>query len=543
MMLEEHRPDLVLLDVLMPGMDGFETCRQIRMLPVVGDTPVLFLTALGDLGTHKQALDSGADDFLTKPINRTELLIRVRSLLRIKQLSDELKRNYDVIRAQHDCAAGREPPERGADGAHRPRSEEPAVQHPVERAVRPLPQAAGHRGVRVAGRRRARVAVDGPLVMNLLDVSRSEDGALIPHVTEFDLTTLLRRCARRWGGAWRTRIRSCGHLRGGGGAGARRSRSDPAVLENLIDNAYKYGPRQTTISIEILAATMDDGADRPSRFACATRARACRCRTGSSSSKSTAAWRGGRAAARGSMAWAWCSAGAPWAFTAARSGSRTARAGRLLLRSVAHRALAAVRGRRLPGRVGGSRLGEAWRVWPRSAAQTQPAGRRDARHAPAAGGVPPGGLGASPTGCFSGCCSVQAVRRDRDGAEDVTAALGRPGWRPVARLEGARARHRHLGASAAGGVFAPRRGFHAPRDRRRQGLMTSLLIHVAGGRPEMHYAIFVMLPFLSLYRDVSVLVLASTITVRRPRAGCLPVAAFGVRASAVSRSSGLPASG
>ena len=91
-LIEEQRPDLVLLDVLMPGMDGFETCRQIRMLPVVGDTPVLFLTALGDLGTHKQALDSGADDFLTKPINRTELLIRVRSLLRIKQLGDELKR-------------------------------------------------------------------------------------------------------------------------------------------------------------------------------------------------------------------------------------------------------------------------------------------------------------------------------------------------------------------------------------------------------------------------------------------------------------------
>ena len=53
--------------------------------------PVLFLTALGDLGTHKAALESGADDFLTKPINRTELLIRVRSLLRIKQLSDELR--------------------------------------------------------------------------------------------------------------------------------------------------------------------------------------------------------------------------------------------------------------------------------------------------------------------------------------------------------------------------------------------------------------------------------------------------------------------
>src|SRR6476619_6232254 len=158
MMLEEHRPDLVLLDVLMPGMDGFETCRQIRMLPVVGDTPVLFLTALGDLGTHKQALDSGADDFLTKPINRTELLIRVRSLLRIKQMSDELKRNYDVIRAQHDALLG----------ANRQKEELDSLDD-VVRASQAMVR----------------------LVMNLLDVSRSEDGALIPHVTEFDLTTLL----------------------------------------------------------------------------------------------------------------------------------------------------------------------------------------------------------------------------------------------------------------------------------------------------------------------------------------------------------------
>ena len=97
------RPDLVLLDVLMPGLDGFETCRRIRALPDGSRLPVLFLTALGDLGTHKAALDSGADDFLTKPINRTELLIRVRSLLRIKALSDEQTRNLEVISRQRDA--------------------------------------------------------------------------------------------------------------------------------------------------------------------------------------------------------------------------------------------------------------------------------------------------------------------------------------------------------------------------------------------------------------------------------------------------------
>jgi DNA-binding response OmpR family regulator len=102
-LLTARRPDLVLLDVLMPGMDGYETCRRIRVLPEVGDVPVLFLTALGDLETHKAALESGADDFLTKPLNRTELLIRVRSLLRIKQLSDELRANVRLTETQRDA--------------------------------------------------------------------------------------------------------------------------------------------------------------------------------------------------------------------------------------------------------------------------------------------------------------------------------------------------------------------------------------------------------------------------------------------------------
>ena len=101
------------------------------------------------------------------------------------------------------------------------------------------------------------------LVMNLLDVSRSEDGALIPHVTEFDLPTLLSRGVQGDGAAGRGQGPAAG-------AGVARRRSGRCaadrdlirrVLENLIDNAYKYGPRHTTISIEILPATMDDGAE------------------------------------------------------------------------------------------------------------------------------------------------------------------------------------------------------------------------------------------------------------------------------------------
>ena len=80
--LATERPDLILLDVLMPGLDGFETCRRIRALPGGADIPILFLTALGDLGTHKAALDSGADDFLTKPIDTRTFGAAIESYLK-----------------------------------------------------------------------------------------------------------------------------------------------------------------------------------------------------------------------------------------------------------------------------------------------------------------------------------------------------------------------------------------------------------------------------------------------------------------------------
>jgi signal transduction histidine kinase len=260
--IEGRRPDLVLLDVLMPGMDGFETCRRIRALPEVGDTPVLFLTALGDLATHKAALDSGADDFLTKPINRTELLIRVRSLLRIKRLSDELKRNYDVIREQRDALLL----------AHRQKEELTALivhdlKNPLSSILSNAEYMLGRGGLGSDEREslgdmlRASQAMVR-LVMNLLDVARSEDGALVPYVTEFELDGLLGDVCKEMGRRvedkeQRIVLTVASDLR--------PLRADRDLLrrmvENLIDNAYKYSPRRSTIAIEALAATMDDGAE------------------------------------------------------------------------------------------------------------------------------------------------------------------------------------------------------------------------------------------------------------------------------------------
>jgi adenylate cyclase len=88
--IDKERPDLVLLDVMMPGMNGYDVCRRIRENPATGVLPVVMVTALDPGPERIKGLEAGADDFLTKPINQPELLARVRSLLRIKQLWDQV---------------------------------------------------------------------------------------------------------------------------------------------------------------------------------------------------------------------------------------------------------------------------------------------------------------------------------------------------------------------------------------------------------------------------------------------------------------------
>src|SRR5271170_6303414 len=89
--IEEHSPDIVLLDVMMPGMDGFEVCRRIKQNPKSAHVPVVMVTALDQPSDRVAGLDAGADDFLTKPVDDAALFARVRSLVRLKMMTDELR--------------------------------------------------------------------------------------------------------------------------------------------------------------------------------------------------------------------------------------------------------------------------------------------------------------------------------------------------------------------------------------------------------------------------------------------------------------------
>lgn len=94
--VRDESPDIVLLDVMMPGMDGFEVCRRMKQDPASAHIPVVMVTALSDVADRVRGLEAGADDFLTKPINDVALLARVKSLVRLKMMLDELRLREDT---------------------------------------------------------------------------------------------------------------------------------------------------------------------------------------------------------------------------------------------------------------------------------------------------------------------------------------------------------------------------------------------------------------------------------------------------------------
>ena len=93
----ENAPDLILLDIMMPKMSGFEVCKRLKNDPKTSDIPIIMVTALNEFGDIERGIDSGTDDFISKPVNKLELLTRVRTMLKLKHLSDKLERTLAYL--------------------------------------------------------------------------------------------------------------------------------------------------------------------------------------------------------------------------------------------------------------------------------------------------------------------------------------------------------------------------------------------------------------------------------------------------------------
>src|SRR5512133_710754 len=95
--VEEHNPDLILLDIMMPRMSGFQVCKTLKSNPKTKDIQILMVTALNELGDIEAANECGTDDFVSKPVNKFELMTRVKSLLRVRHLKSELERALSYL--------------------------------------------------------------------------------------------------------------------------------------------------------------------------------------------------------------------------------------------------------------------------------------------------------------------------------------------------------------------------------------------------------------------------------------------------------------
>jgi two-component system sensor histidine kinase/response regulator len=251
-LFQSENVDLVLLDVRMPGLDGFETLDRLRRLPRGTEVAVVFLTALDDVAMHERALKAGVDDYLTKPLRATELLIRVRSLLRLSQAMASLRTSHTLVSAQRDeLIRGRDLRRQlSAFVVHDLKSPLSMIMAATELAQRKLPPESASR-LQIVQRSAVNML---RMVHNLLDIARSEDGRLIARMSDVDVRELVEEMVQSMRGtqgewhsaiAFETRYELAETRVWADGQLLRR------VLENLIDNALRYSPTDGVIRIGV----------------------------------------------------------------------------------------------------------------------------------------------------------------------------------------------------------------------------------------------------------------------------------------------------
>ncbi|HEX2189411.1 MAG TPA: response regulator [Longimicrobiaceae bacterium] len=232
----ERRPDLILLDVMMPGLNGIEVCRRLKSDPATSGIPVVFVTALSDTSDKLKAIEAGGDDFLTKPFNRPILLARIRSLLRLKAAGDELERSYrklqELERLRDDLTRMI---------VHDLKAPLAAILGTLELAVDGDLGTLSPKQRRLLGDARERGDDMLRMVDNLLEIARLEESEVRLQLRELEAASLLRDVAEEW----RVPAERRGASVAVDGAQPLSLRADEGllrrVLGNLVGNAVRHG--------------------------------------------------------------------------------------------------------------------------------------------------------------------------------------------------------------------------------------------------------------------------------------------------------------
>lgn len=247
---EREPPDCVLLDVRMPDVDGFTACESIRKLPGGVETPVLFLTALRDVDTFDRALRAGGDDFLTKPVRPTELVIRVQSALRLRRMSVELREHYELLRRQRDALLRLQLQKERLTAflVHDLKNPVNAMDLHAQFLLRDAGLTATSRDSATQIRSEAWHLTR--MILNLLDVSKADEGLLAPQRTEIDLRRLVDEVTAELGvmaQGLRVRIESS--------VETARLHADQDLFRrtvtNLVENAIRYAPAETAVTVTV----------------------------------------------------------------------------------------------------------------------------------------------------------------------------------------------------------------------------------------------------------------------------------------------------
>jgi CheY-like chemotaxis protein len=245
-LFQREHPDCVLLDVRMPELDGFGACERIRALPGGPETPIIFLTALRDVDTFDRALRAGADDFLTKPVRPTELIIRVQGALRLRRLSVELRKHYDVVRHQRDDLMRLQLQKERLTSfvVHDLKNPVNAIDLHAQILCRDKELSADARESAMSIRAETRHLMR--LITNLLDISKSEEGQLVPNKVPVEWRALVSRSwkhLRRTGSPvtsdWKRRHAETIHVDRPTPACARKSRREcdsTRTLDSVVES-------------------------------------------------------------------------------------------------------------------------------------------------------------------------------------------------------------------------------------------------------------------------------------------------------------------